>query len=149
MRATDVGPFGGGRLSRTAADKSPCSAKVEAVISDVVHGVIPSINNVWGLKKQNPRSGSRPGVRILWQATPKVVGAVWVSGAPVAKPIPKIKSCSVRAHRFGHACFAGGLTNGCGCVMQHVLSPMSGGSLLESGSRVQSKIAMDVGGQGY
>ena len=112
-------------------------------------GKIPLINDFRGLKKQNPRSGSRPGVRILWQATPKVVGAVWVSGAPVAKPIPKIKSCSVRAHRFGHARFACGLTNVCGGVMQHVLSPISAGSLLDSAGPVQSKNTMGPSWQNY
>ena len=54
VRATNVGPFGGGRLSRAAADKSPYSAKVEAVISGVVHGVIPQFNKVGGLKNKTP-----------------------------------------------------------------------------------------------
>ena len=47
---------------------------------------------ILGLKKQNPRSGSRPGVEKSLVGDPFFMGAVWVSGAPVAKPIPKIKT---------------------------------------------------------
>jgi hypothetical protein len=61
MRATNVGPFGGGRLSRTTADKSPCSAKVEAVISGVVHGLNPQINKLSGPEKTKPPVGEPTG----------------------------------------------------------------------------------------
>ena len=60
-RATNVGPFGGGRLSRTAADKSPCSAKVEAVISGVVHGVNPQFKKMCGAEKTKPPVGEPTG----------------------------------------------------------------------------------------
>ena len=61
MRATNVSPFGGGRLSRTTADKSPCSAKVEAVISGVVHGLNAQINKLSGPEKTKPPVGEPTG----------------------------------------------------------------------------------------
>ena len=65
------------------------------------------------------------------------MGAVWVSGAPVAKPIPKIKSCSrtcvVRAHSINRALGANGLAMCCVCVMQHELSPLNALELTRGG----------------
>ena len=61
MRATQVVPFGGGRLSRTTVDKSPCSAEVEAVISGVVHGSILKFNKWSGAKKTKPPVGEPTG----------------------------------------------------------------------------------------
>src|SRR5476651_575598 len=94
--------------------------------------IIRLFKRVFGaLKKQNPRSGSRPGVENFSGWRPLEVGAVWVSGAPVAKPIPikivnlfadrarRIPRSQVRAWTL-NACKPGKLrVNG----LQHGLSP--------------------------
>ena len=56
-----------------------------------------------GPKKQNPRSGSRPGVENSLVGVPFEVGAGWVSGAPVAKPIPVISVELEIRHRWSNA----------------------------------------------
>ncbi|CAI8717494.1 hypothetical protein EMIT0196MI5_120048 [Pseudomonas sp. IT-196MI5] len=72
------------------------------------------------------------------------MGAVWVSGAPVAKPIPKIKAdrstTVIHPGSRNRARGAGGtkLQEG----VEHGMSPMDGSSLLEAGTQIQSENAI-------
>lgn len=74
------------------------------------------------------------------------MGAGWVSGAPVAKPIPKIKvgrsTGAVHAGSSNRAQGAGvrQLYDG----VEHDVSPMNAPSLLEPGARQQSENAIEV-----
>lgn len=136
-------------MSRAEAAKSPGGKTVVAVIGGVVHVVIPQMSGVslkvLGLKKQNPRSGGRPGGEFSGRR-PVYMGAVWVSGAPVAKPIPKIKAAGwsanvVHARSRNRALGAGGkkLCKG----VEHDVSPINAPSLLEPDARQQSENAIE------
>ena len=103
------------------------------------------VAKVFGAEKTKPPVGRPTGGLENSGGDPFKVGAVWVSGAPVAKPIPKIKAdrstIVVHPGSRNRARGAGGtkLQEG----VEHGLSPMDAPSLLEAGARFQSENAID------
>jgi hypothetical protein len=98
-----------------------------------------------GAEKTKPPVGRPTGGLENSGGDPFKVGAVWVSGAPVAKPIPKIKadrSANVIRPRSRHRAQGADrwkLREG----VEHGLSPIDAPSLLEAGARFQSENAID------
>src|SRR5690606_4664394 len=104
------------------AAKSPEGTVITAGREETVHGR-SSIDSLCGLvspKKQNPRSGCRPGVFVKrCGRRPCVPGACWVSDAGVAKPIPVEEVTGRCARTIAHRRAAGSEGSGSGGVIEH------------------------------
>src|SRR5690606_7330746 len=93
-----------------------------------------------GRKNKNPRSGGRPGVRKLLWWRPCLLGRLWVSGAPVAKPIPKKVIADRRDFLTTqrHAAQSTGVEGGQGKVAEGHIRLLNANHLTASSSRLQA-----------